>query len=300
MQGHKPYNQNQEKRAEEFLNMFLSGKVKMEVPVKTSREKCWNNIYGQLNKQKVKRLNFATSNNYKGFRLPAAAVILLLIGTIILYNLTRLAVYKTQLCEIAEFCLPDQSQVILNADSKIAYKRNLWNGSREVYLTGEAIFDVTKGKPFAVSTDNGEVNVLGTRFNVYTRGKNFKVACFTGKVKVELQQEKDTVILTPGRETHKLGNQILSHSQPFDTTKLGSWINGEFYYQNENIAKVFSEIERQFNVKIHAKNVLNRYYTGNFTNDNLLQALDLICIPMNLDYSFQDSLTIKITNKIEY
>ena len=160
-----------------YLDMFLSDKIQLKVPVKTSRDDIWANLYnrvqepGNKNEGKLRKINFSLK-----YQLSAAASIIVLIGLFYLFNLNKQITCITQLGEMKEYVLPDQSKVILNADSKLTYKKGFWNSSREVYLTGEAIFEVKKGSLFTVNTNKGNVRVLGTSFNVFTRN-NVKIPC---------------------------------------------------------------------------------------------------------------------------
>ena len=277
-----------------YLDMLLSDKIQLKVPVKTSRDIIWENLYNQVqesgnkNEGKSRKINFSLK-----YQLSAAASIIILVGLFYLFNLNKQVICITQSGEMKEFILPDQSKVILNADSKLTYKKSVWNKSREVYLTGEAGFKVKKGSLFTVNTNKGNVRVLGTSFNVFARNDDFKVSCFTGKVQVQVKNSSNSVILTQGLETQLKNNQ-LSLPERFNISRVGKWQKGEFYYSGEKIKNVFREIERQFNVKIITKNIGNRYYTGYFSNKNFEDALKMVCLPMNLEYSFKDTSTIII------
>lgn len=76
--------------------------------------------------------------------------------------------YSTSNGEIRRVTLPDSSKVILNAGSVLICPERFGAGGREVYLSGEAVFDVTgdTGRAFVVKTSNLNVKVHGTRFNV--------------------------------------------------------------------------------------------------------------------------------------
>ena len=86
--------------------------------------------------------------------------------------------------ETKEISLPESSQVIVNADSRLVYNKNKFNDDRELKLDGEAFFKVKPGSHFTVKTDQGTVTVLGTSFNVISRPGIFEVSCHTGKVLV--------------------------------------------------------------------------------------------------------------------
>lgn len=280
-----------------YLDMFLSDKIQLKVPVKTSCDIIWTNLYnrvqesGNKNEDKSRKINFSLK-----YQLSAAASIIILIGAFYLFNFNKQIICITQLGEMKEFILPDQSKVILNTDSKLTYKKSFWRNSRKVCLTGEAGFKIKKGSLFTVNTNKGNVRVLGTSFNVFARNNDFKVSCFTGKVQVQLNENSNSVILTQGLESQLKNNQ-LSHPERFNISRVGKWQKGEFYYSCEKIENVFREIERQFKVKIITKNIGNRYYTGYFNNKNLEDALEMVCLPMNLEYSFKDASTIIIKER---
>lgn len=285
----KEHNNNSRKN---LLDLFLSDKLSYEVPVKTSSEVHWDRLKKQIENRNVKEKRIILSFKYQ---LAAAASILILTG-LFLFNQNRQITYVAKAGEITEYTLPDKSVIVLNADSRISFNKKNWNKSREVKLTGEAYFKVKKGSWFTVNTEVGSVKVLGTSFNVYNRDNDFRVACFTGKVHVKLNQSNQSVILTQGLSTESINRDKLGDPKRFNISQVGKWQKGEFYYSNEKLINVFKEIERQFNVKIEAKNIDYRYYSGFFTTENINDALQMVCLPMNLKYSFKDESTIIIKN----
>lgn len=289
---------NRKNNLKNYLELFLSEKIRFEVPVKTSRELTWENISTKIRKSENRTKNKTQKLNHTlMYSLSVAASILFLIGAFYFVSLNTQILVETNAGEIIEHILPDQSSVILNADSKLSYKKGFWNISRKVKLMGEAIFKVKKGSWFNVNTKKGNVKVLGTVFNVFARDNIFKVACFTGKVKVRLDRCTNHVILKQGQETHLNNQNILSKAEKFNVSQVGKWQQGEFNYSKEKIENVFKELERQYNVKIINKNIGTRYYTGSFNNRNINKALELICLPMNLQYSIKDSSIIIIRKR---
>ena len=111
------------------------------------------------------------------------AFILLIPTTIRYLNTTRI---------VAEFgitnkniMLSDGTNVQLNAGSTLSYSKDYNSGNREVFLNGEAYFNVTKNHvPFIVSTDYAQVTVLGTKFNVRSRSDGFEAGVNEGSVEV--------------------------------------------------------------------------------------------------------------------
>jgi ferric-dicitrate binding protein FerR (iron transport regulator) len=221
-------------------------------------------------------------------RWGAAAVLLIIVSSIILEWQFSNKLHETPLGKIAYVQLPDSSRVTLNAGSTIKHREFGFKGKRVVKLNGEALFDVKSGKnEFVVIAGNHAIKVLGTRFNVYFRNNNLEVKCISGMVEVKMNESH--------AETLKAG-QGISISQSSTDYKINNidifqaslWTKGEFYYAKTPLNVVFDEVMRQFNIGIICEgfNPQNRLYSGYFTNENINIALDLICVPMGLSHEF--------------
>ena len=116
--------------------------------------------------------------------MGVAAAVVLLFGAAYFYISTRPAQAQTGLAQQTQVLLPDASEVVLNADTRLTYNEKRWDARRHVRLDGEAWFKVAKGQTFTVETATGEVTVLGTQFNVLQRGDIFIVRCYEGRVRV--------------------------------------------------------------------------------------------------------------------
>jgi transmembrane sensor len=179
--------------------------------------------------------------------------------------------------------LPDGSLLKANAGTTISYQPGRWKKERHVRLNGEAFFEVKKGRPFIVSTDQGNVEVLGTRFNVHARAGGFKVDCLSGKIRVT-GRSRDTQVLTAGLSTDNSENGRLSAPAPLDVALIGAWREGRFFFREATLKEVFAEIERQFDVSIRTTpQVLARRTTTFFERGNLDSALYKVCWPMQLE-----------------
>lgn len=177
------------------------------------------------------------------------------------------------------FHLPDNSEVVLNSASKADFSSWNWSSKRQVNLDGEAYFKVAKGKKFTVDTDLGQVMVVGTQFNVKSRGNRFQVVCFEGKVLVRFDAEE--WLLTPGDGMNfEKGKQpqkmhIPDLSQP-------EWIRGEIALYLETLPEVVAEIERKYDVEIDLKGESRQLFTGFLPADNLDAALKAVCLTYHL------------------
>jgi transmembrane sensor len=119
----------------------------------------------QKPKNRIQKLIFTVS------KIAAILIIGLLLGLSVQYLKKTEPVYFTSIApkgSVSQMVLPDNSIVYLNAGSQLKYTVEGLKGKREVFLDGEAWFDVTKNekKPFVVHTPFYDVNVLGTQFNV--------------------------------------------------------------------------------------------------------------------------------------
>ena len=226
-------------------------------------------------------------------RIAAAISILAVVGFSI-YHLNEVNIYVSNGNNLTHE-LPDGSTVELNADSEIRYNKALWLLDRKVSLEGEAYFEVQKGKKFTVTSDFGNVQVLGTSFNVYSRGQNYEVECVTGRVKVRYVNNKKHTILSKGEAIAFDGIQD-GRFYKFDAETRTDWRGGEFFFDNESIQNVLDEFSRQFdvNVIIDKENSLLKY-TGYFNNSDLELALKMICDPLELKYQINND-QIEITN----
>jgi transmembrane sensor len=202
----------------------------------------------------------------------------------------------TDYAENKSIMLPDHSEVVLNADSKITWSSRNFNKKRSVRLSGEAFLKVQKGNDFTIHTPSGIINILGTELNILSRDSLLKVTCVSGKVKVTSHHQ--TVIIEPG-ENAEWTEGVLMKKSVRNAEKVSSWKDGEFYFEDSRLVYIFVEIERQFKVSIETKDLERRFYTGSFSNKNLIEALNIVCIPMNLKYEIKGRNKVIISSKTD-
>lgn len=175
--------------------------------------------------------------------------------------------------------LPESSQVVINAGSDIKYKRNFVS-KREVKLTGEAFFEVQSGTTFTVITDKGTVTVLGTSFNVIAWPERFEVSCYTGKVRVQMD-DHEGIEIAPGEKVVASNENLQKKSFIADSNP--SWMNGKFTFEDQPLSAVMKEFERQFGVEVTlAEGTDTIKYTGLFKKGDLAHELDGITWPLHL------------------
>ncbi|WP_236974200.1 FecR family protein [Membranihabitans maritimus] len=185
-------------------------------------------------------------------------------------------VYETGFAEVEEIVLDDGSVITLNANSKLEWAKD-WkdNNRRKVFLSGEAFFDVvsiyegndTTKTPFIVETHDLSIRVVGTAFNVKSRGDQTDVYLDEGSVELGLHERTDTsVFMIPG--------QLLSYSVA--TTQLvegngnidqsASWKDGSFQYTSKKLDYILTSIEDIYGkeFEITDMDLLNRKYSAVF------------------------------------
>ena len=144
--------------------------------------------------------------------------------------------------------LPDGSEVKMNAASLLSFNEDTWEEKRELTLEGEAFFQVIKGSSFTVKTDYGAVTVLGTSFNVRTRGEKLEVVCYTGKVNVSSSNaDKD---LLPG-DGIRIERGSVTRTWKKEDAEEPDWMNGmTFYDQPVPLSEALEELSNIFGIEI--------------------------------------------------
>jgi ferric-dicitrate binding protein FerR (iron transport regulator) len=190
--------------------------------------------------------------------------------------------------EITEV-LPDGSEVRLNSESNLVYDLENWDSKRQIKMSGVAFFEVKKGSKFTVESDKGTVEVLGTSFNVNTRGQLFEVVCKTGKVLVTDSSKKSNLTLEPGDESHFIDGNLKLINNPGIVQV--PWLEGVYTFNNKPLAEVLEEIERQFPFKCKLSDEHSKLkYTGFFKKKDLNDALFAITWPLGLKYRIEGNV----------
>jgi transmembrane sensor len=278
----------------EFSELNSEGKILkmasgMVPPAGISESVALNSVLNKIEKSAP-----AKTFQIKRIFQAAAAIVILLISvySINTYLLNERA--TTQFAEQKDITLPDGSEVKLNAFSKVVWSRKHFAKRRLIALNGEAYFDVRKGDEFIINTKKGKVEILGTQLNVFSRNDEFRVSCISGKVRVTSNNQQQTIL--PG-EIAELTASGLIKTNKKHIEQTVSWTNGEFYFEDKPLVSIFAELERQFGISIDFEKGEERLITVGFSNKNLIEALDIVCIPMGLNYEVQKNKKVRIYKK---
>ena len=181
----------------------------------------------------------------------------------------------------SDITLADGTHIWLNSGSQLSYPSEFKSDSREVFLSGEAFFDVQSNpdKPFYVVTQNIRIKVLGTRFNVssYNEDNTTQTVLVEGKVVAGTNKLfAKTIDLVPGeRMIYDKSNENLSKDR-VDVRLFASWVSGYLIFENEPITEVYKKLERYYNQQIAIEGSLEQItFSGKLDlKDNIKDVLE--------------------------
>jgi hypothetical protein len=199
--------------------------------------------------------------------------------------------------------LSDGSTVWLNSGTKMIYPA-VFNGKRrEVYLEGEAIFDVAHNKeqPFIVMSESQEIKVLGTVFCVTNYGDENTVNTVlkSGSVEISFNNATsnniDKMKITPGTKAsfNKHNKSILSEKVNVDN--YFSWRDGVLIFKNNDLEYIIKRISRYYNVDIQINDDIlsSETFSGYLDlNENIDNVLLNIQASTNMNYSYKENKII--------
>lgn len=172
--------------------------------------------------------------------------------------------------------LPDGSSVWLNAASSIRFPTVFQGNTRKVEVTGEAYFEITKDKlkPFIVSVNKSEIEVLGTHFNVmaYQEEAMLRTTLLEGSVK--FVNGSTTKILMPGQQSQLKKDGVVAVASSVNVDDVMAWKNGIFHFEGEDIGTVTRQLSRWYDVEVeYRKKVNDLFYAEMPRNTKLSDAL---------------------------
>lgn len=152
--------------------------------------------------------------------------------------------------------LSDGSQVWLNAGSRLIYPSRFVDKAREVFLTGEAFFDVAKSEkwPFVVKTVDVKVQVHGTRFNVSAYPEDYSVQTVLEEGSIEIKKAdarlfEKGVKLTPGQLGYFNKKTQETQISQVDPDYYTLWTEGLFQFSSTDFSRIVKKLERYYNIK---------------------------------------------------
>ena len=222
-----------------------------------------------------------------------------------------------------KFTLPDGSTVWLNAGSKLDYSKIGESGNREIYLSGEAFFDVVKNpkRPFIIHTSSIDVKVLGTKFNVkaYPDDKTVETSLVQGSVEVFVKNRPgEKYLLKPNQKLVLLNTadaavnglatseikpnlnlpiiaiKRLTYTETDSVAIETSWTQNKLIFKDEAFADVAQKMERWYDVEIIFRNrkLEEELLNGDFRKETLSQALEALRFTTDFKYRIENKTVI--------
>jgi len=190
--------------------------------------------------------------------------------------------------------LADGTTVWLNAGSSLRFPVSFTDSIREVWLEGEAYFEVTSnGKPFEVNSGSMGVRVLGTSFNVsaYPDEYEFITTLVEGRVRVDLQNDNGQVLvseeLLPDRQAIlELANSEI-RVEDVNTTYYTSWMHGKIEFDREDLDMVMKELARwyDFDYRFENREAMHYHFTARLDREAPISSI-LEMLEMTTDVKF--------------
>lgn len=266
---------------------------------------------------KEKSNTLLSSKNYRRLLVAASLLLMMSFGGVYLFQhilSTRIIKLTSAKGERKHFRLKDGTEIWLNSGSQLEYDIKYGLSNRDITLSGEAYFKVTKNKklPFHVNAYGNTIEVLGTQFNVqaYAEEQKMETTLFEGKVNLKVRDkgyvrefimhpgEKIEVAnsLTTGMHIKKSSIVKESTNGPANISQISRengklsealWTKNKLVFQDDPIDIMGRKIERWYNktILIENKNILNQSYTGVFQEKTAREVLDiLIKTGANLHY----------------
>lgn len=190
-------------------------------------------------------------------------------------------VYNELIVPVAGECfitLDDGTRVWVNSESKLKYPVKFVGENREVFLEGEAYFEVRKaGKPFIVNTSMGNVNVLGTVFDVkaYREEKAVYTTLISGKVSFQGQQ---AVVLEPGEQAVAFADGKVE-KRVVDVTEFVGWKEGVYVFKKQTLESIMTDLARWYDINVfyQTPGLKEVAFTGNLKRyDNINTFMEIL------------------------
>ena len=195
---------------------------------------------------------------------------------------------------VTQFTMNDGTKVWLNSGTELEFPMHFSGKKREVILKGEAFFEVSEDKkhPFCVRTNNLNIQVLGTSFNVESYEDDVLSEVVLVKGGVELSSETGGVLNEFGlmhpdqRVVYDKNKHKIVKKEDVEVYKYISWRDGYLIFRDDRMEEVIKNLNRWFNVEIIIKDEeLKSYrFRATFKNENLMQVLNLLKLSSPIDY----------------
>ncbi len=260
-------------------------------------DRAWENLYKRLEQdgllEDTEKTRPRTSVRMLTYRTAAAAAVLciFIVSAVMLYNRRpsddRLSLHNGPGKPTLVKKMEDGSVIYLSEHTSIQYPEHFPEDKREIFLQGNAFFEVTgnRERPFIVETKSGMVEVIGTAFNIESKKENhLSVSVCSGKVKVTSKKEGKSVWVSAGEtvaiHSGSMIKQGLQDDNLFDKYKQRIHFKDQYLSDVINILNTHNSEAR---ITLLPE-VEDRLLTVTFTDDSPETNVELICMALNLKF----------------
>lgn len=259
--------------------------------------------------EKDHQLNLLTDRIHRHRQLTifkyAAAVVLLVVSLSASYWFFRDKPAERQMAEIrvapgnkTSVVLADGSKIALNSGTILQYDVQPGELRQVKLLQGEAYFDVAKDPdcPFRVSVNDMNIEVLGTKFNVKSVGRDVETSLFTGSVQLSVDHSDFSYRMKPGEKSIYQSAKNTLQLGTIDEMLDAGWKDGYLAFKSAPLQEVIQKIECWYGVRIRLQNKALRsdLLTGSFHQETLESVLKSLSLQYGFRYENQkDEIIIK-------
>jgi transmembrane sensor len=194
--------------------------------------------------------------------------------------------------------LADGSKITLNANASLRYPEVFDEAAREVFLEGEAFFDIERdtSRPFIIHTKALDTEVLGTSFNIASDSISTIVSVATGRVKVYSGALSETLVPADQASYRKDAGKI--QKMKIDINRAVAWTTNTIVFENNNLLKVSEELEQWFGAEISFENTDLHHclITGTYRNETLHHIMEAISFSTGVHYTI-DGNKVRISGR---
>jgi transmembrane sensor len=200
-----------------------------------------------------------------------------------------------------QLTLADGSKVWLNAASSIRFPATFTGKERNVEISGEVYFEVTKNAvmPFKVSVNDMNVEVLGTHFNInsYTDELSIKTTLLEGAVKIT--KDNNVQMLSRGQQAQMDLNGHISLNRNVDVQEVMAWKNGKFQFsESADIATIMRQLSRWYDVDIEYKGEVTGHIGGTIPrNVNASKVFEMLEMTGSVKFQIEGKKVVVMPQK---
>lgn len=292
--------EDNKKYVEDLKLIWTEAKKLNPTPVDVNIDKAWRKlserIDNNIEEAEVKQITKNNSSFTIRTLFKVAAVLFPAIIISYLFFLRNIDVKQIVIASNSisiEKQLSDGSKIKLNTNSKLIYPEKFKENTREVELVGEAFFEIAanKEKPFIIHSNEANVRVIGTSFNVKTNKEFAEVFVKTGKVQLygidSLSNDTSLVGLMPGEKGIYNFKTKKAYKQELPSENDLFWISKELVFNKTELFEVIETLNEKYNVNIKLKNsnLKELKLSATFKNQSLDSILEIIATSLNLNIS---------------